>query len=249
MNSKNGKRVPEEAELHRGTLLYGAGISLKDKRVCGEGVVCLFCYDSPGTYIAGFIVAFVFVDADAFDAGVDEFEFARGIVGGDYDADVTYVTTAAAAGKEDEVTFAELIESYRDSFGILYARGRGNLVSELLVDIAGEAGAVESIRAFGAPDISFAKMGMSFFEEIVEHHAGFGREAADAFVGRYIFFYCSGEACAVGCGRCFCYMMLVLLVGAGMCGGILCEGCYRGEEAECEGKGYCFKIQFLHYYK
>lgn len=30
MNSKNGKRVPEEAELHRGTLLYGDGISLKD---------------------------------------------------------------------------------------------------------------------------------------------------------------------------------------------------------------------------
>ena len=63
---------------------------------------------------------------------------------------MAYIFAAAARGEEYEVSFAKVLASHRSTLCVLDAGTRRNVVAELLVDIAGIAGAVESSRTLGA---------------------------------------------------------------------------------------------------
>lgn len=94
-------------------------------------------YDSAGSDVSLFVIAFYFAYFYALDAGVYESYFSGGFVVVHYNTYMTDVLAAAATGEEYQVSFAKVVTVYRYAFGVLYTGSRGNIVSELAVDVAG----------------------------------------------------------------------------------------------------------------
>lgn len=100
-----------------------------------------------------------------------ELELAGGIVGRYYYAHVAYGSAAAAAGEEYQVALAEIPLGHFHTLCGLHARSRADLISELTVYIAREAGAIERLGALGSVNVGLADVLLGLGEKIVDHAA------------------------------------------------------------------------------
>ena len=112
-------------------------------------------------------------DGHARTAGVDEGETLVEAVRGDEDADVARGLFGVAAAEDDDVALLVFVDAALDLAAVagLVGRGAGQFVAELAEDIAGEAGAVEALRAVAAIDIGLAEMPARFLDDGVRHLA------------------------------------------------------------------------------
>ena len=113
-------------------------------------------------------------DGHAGVAGVDEGKALLEAVQGDEDADVPRGLLVDPAAEDDDVALLQLVVAALDLAAVvgLVGRGAGQVVAELLEDVAGESGAVETLRAVAAVDIGLAQVPAGLLDDGVRHLAG-----------------------------------------------------------------------------
>lgn len=72
----------------------------------------------------------------AFDAGMDELEVSRIVIGADDDSHMTYRSATAAACEENKVSAAEILPVNLLALKELSLRRRADVIAELFVNIA-----------------------------------------------------------------------------------------------------------------
>ena len=127
--------------------------------------------------IAVGVIALALADFHAADARMDELERSGLVVGADHDADMTHVLAAAAAREEHEVALAEVLAVDLHAVGILDSARGTDRISELLVDVACEARAVEGVGTLHAVTVGFADVLVGLRQEVVDHRLALGTEA------------------------------------------------------------------------